>query len=109
MADERDIMRDPSALDCRYFVSYRGVSLPAIPVSALDPSMLTNRNTYIRAFFDDTGVLHGFDKLVYGAVELSHRYAYHANGRLSRAEIAIPDEEPALLAFDETGRRIALE
>lgn len=109
MGEARDIMRDLSGLDCRYFVSYRGVSLPAIPVSALDPSMLANRNTYIRAFFDADGVLHGFDKLVYGAVELSHRYAYHANGRLKRAEIAIPDEEPASLAFDDTGRRIAVE
>jgi len=100
---------DVSGLDCRYFVSYRGVRLPATMVTAIEPSALSNRNTYIRAFFDAVGVLHGFDKLVYGDVELSHRYAYHANGQLSRAEIAVPDEEPALLAFDEAGLRIARE
>ena len=65
-----------------------------------------DRNTYIRAYFDRAGVLRGFDKIVYGEVELSHRYHYHANGRISRADIAIPDEDPGAVEFDESGRRL---
>jgi len=33
-------------------------------------------------------------------VELSHRYQYHDNGVLKRAEIVMLDEEPAELIFD---------
>jgi hypothetical protein len=100
-------MSDFPRLDCRYFVTYRGVRLPATMVTAIEPAALANRNTYIRAYFDADGVLHGFDKLVYGDVELSHRYVYHANGQLRRAAISVPDEEPALLAYEEAGQRIA--
>jgi hypothetical protein len=41
--------------------------------------------------------------MVYGEVELLHRYEYHGNGHLSRAEIVMLDEEPATLSFDEAG------
>jgi len=43
--------------------------------------------------------------MVYGEVELSHRYEYHGSGRLKRAEIVMLDEEPAVLSFDEPARR----
>ncbi|QWG14673.1 hypothetical protein KMZ29_08445 [Bradyrhizobium sediminis] len=87
--------------ECRFFVSYSGVKLPFNLVNPIDPEMLSHRNTFIRAYFDQAGKLSGFDKVVYGEVELSHRYEYHANGALKRAEIAMPDEEPAALDFDE--------
>jgi hypothetical protein len=90
-------------LECRFFVSYSGVKLPFNLVNAIAAEALSNRNTFIRAYFDKAGVLSGFDKMVYGEVELLHRYEYHGNGHLSRAEIVMLDEEPATLSFDEAG------
>ncbi|WP_343072389.1 DUF6156 family protein [Roseibium litorale] len=65
---------------------------------------MSNRNTFIRATFKGPDTLIVFGKIVYGEVELSHGYAYHANGTLQRAEIVMLDEDPVLLNFDETGR-----
>lgn len=93
--------------ECRYFVSYSGVKLPLNLVNAIAVEALSNRNTFIRAYFDGTGMLSGFDKVVYGEVELSHRYKYYGNGRLRRAEIVMLDEEPVVLSFDETGSQAA--
>jgi hypothetical protein len=92
--------------DDRYFVSYSGVKLPFNLVDPIATEALSNRNTFIRAFFDRTGCLIGFDKLVYGEVELAHRYEYHANGALRRAEITMLDEESVVLFFDVDGERI---
>lgn len=89
--------------DCRFFVSYTGVKLPLRLVNAIEPHQLSNRNTFIRGYFDGAGQLTGFDKMVYGEVELTHRYSYHDNGALSRAEIVMLDEDPVLLRFDDTG------
>jgi hypothetical protein len=50
---------------------------------------------------------HGFHKLVYGEVELTHRYHYYDSGVLKRAEITMLDEDPVQLDFDETGAQIA--
>jgi len=93
--------------ECRFFVSYSGVKLPFNLVSAIAPDALSNRNTFIRAWFDRAGLLSGFDKLVYGEVELSHRYEYYDNGRLRRAEIVMLDEEPVAMSFDETGPQLS--
>jgi len=90
----------------RYFVSYSGVKLPFNLVNAIAPDALSNRNTFIRAWFDRAGMLRGFDKLVYGEVELSHRYEYHGNGRLQRAAIVMLDEEPVTMRFDESGAQL---
>ncbi len=98
---------DEEELDHRYYLSYRGVDPPSIMVGPIGPDALSNRNTYIRAYFDRAGVLRGFDKIVYGEVELSHRYRYHPNGRIRRAEIAVPDEDPGAVEFDEGGRRLS--
>lgn len=87
--------------ECRFFVSYSGVKLPFNLVNPIPADGLSHRNTFIRAYFDGAGTLSGFDKVVYGEVELSHRYQYHANGALKRAEIVMQDEEPAALVFDE--------
>jgi hypothetical protein len=100
-------MADEKSLQCRFFVSYSGVKLPFNLVNAIEAEALSNRNTFIRAYFDQEGILNGFDKVVYGEVELSHRYEYHGNGRLRRAEITMLDEEPASLSFDETGSQIS--
>ncbi|MFG1461872.1 DUF6156 family protein [Xanthobacter sp. DSM 24535] len=96
-------MADQAQEECRYFVSYTGVKLPFTLVNGIEAAALSNRNTFIRAYFNPAGALRGFDKMVYGEVELSHRYEYHANGRLKRAEIVMLDEDPAALAFDEDG------
>jgi Family of unknown function (DUF6156) len=52
-------------------------------------------------------MLRGFDKVVYGEVELAHRYEYHDNGALSSAAITMLDEDPVVLRFDETGLQIS--
>jgi Family of unknown function (DUF6156) len=93
--------------ECRFFVTYSGVKPPFNLVNAIAPEALSNRNTFIRAWFDRAGVLSGFDKLVYGEVELSHRYEYHGNGRLRRAEIVMLDEEPVAMSFDEMGSQLS--
>ena len=96
-------MPEEESAECRYFVSYTGVKLPFNLVNAIAPAALSNRNTFIRAYFDEAGVLTGFDKVVYGEVELTHRYQYHAGGALRRAEIAMLDEETVVLSFDAAG------
>jgi hypothetical protein len=63
---------DDANRECRFFVSYSGVKLPFNLVNPIDPEMLSHRNTFIRAYFDQAGTLSGFDKVVYGEVELSH-------------------------------------
>lgn len=88
------------SLDCRYFLATSGVKLPLKLVNPVEPEALTNRNTYIRAFFDAAGRLLRFQKIVYGDVELSHDYNYDAAGQLRRAEILMLDEEPTVLTFD---------
>lgn len=92
--------------DCRFFVSYSGVKLPFHLVNPVAEEALSNRNTYIKAYFDKSGQLKGFDKMVYGDVELSHRYDFHGNGALKLAEIVMLDEEPVTLYFDEAGAQI---
>ncbi len=95
-----------SGASCRFFLTYTGVKVPFKLVEPIEAEHLTHRNTFIRAYFDAAGMLTGFDKMVYGEVELAHRYDYHANGRLSRAEVTV-DEETVVLAFDEAGAPVA--
>jgi hypothetical protein len=99
-------MLDDAQHECRFFVSYSGVKLPFNLVNSIAAESLSNRNTFIRAYFNKAGGLTGFDKVVYGEVELSHRYEYHSSGALSRAEITMLDEETAVLDFDGTGAQI---
>lgn len=88
----------------RHFVTYSGVKLPFKLVNELGEHELDNRNTFFRGYFDAAGRLTGFDKLVYGDIELSHRYTYHDSGALQRAEITDADEELTVLDFDEAGQ-----
>lgn len=94
-------MTDLASEDCRYFVSYSGVKLPFNLVNPIDPAGLSNRNTFIRAWFDGDDRLIRFEKMVYGEVELAHAYEYDARGALRRAEIAMLDEDPVELLFDQ--------
>ena len=89
--------------ECRFFVSYSGVKLPFNLINPIASDGLSNRNTFIRAYYDKAGMLMGFDKVVYGEVALAHRYRYHRNGALRHAEIAMPDEDAVVLRFDEDG------
>jgi len=74
------------ALICRYFTTYSGVALPFKLVGELEASAINNRNTWFQGYFDAGGVLHMLQKVVYGEVELEHRYAY-SDGKLQRCEI----------------------
>lgn len=86
----------------RYFLTYGGVKLPLRLVTLLEESEPGHRNTYIRAHYDAEDRLIECEKLVYGEVELTHRYRYHANGVLRLAEILI-DDERSVLEFDTDG------
>jgi len=86
--------------DCRFFLATSGVKLPLKLLNQIEPDALTNRNTYIRAFYDGCGRLLEFQKIVYGDVELSHSYDYDDAGRLRRAEILMLDEDPTVLTFE---------
>ena len=92
----------PGATSVRCFVTYSGVDLPFRLVGPIDEEQVANRNTFIRAWFDGGGRLIGFDKLVYGEVELSHRYEYGTGGALVRALVTMIDEEPVELIFEDT-------
>src|SRR5450631_331374 len=88
---------------CRYFVSYSGVKLPFNLVNLIVEGALSNRNIFIRAYFNKAGALTSFEKFVYGEVELAHRYEYYANGILKCAVITMLEEDPVVMRFDETG------
>ncbi|HET9930328.1 MAG TPA: DUF6156 family protein [Polyangiaceae bacterium] len=94
----------PEGLTCRYFVTYSGARLPVRLVNPIDENELTHRNTFIRAYFDPMERLSRWEKLVYGRVELAHRYSYDENGTLRRVVIMSEDEEQ-VLEFDAAGRR----
>lgn len=93
-----------AAGECSYFTTYSGMNLPFRLVEPIAPSQIENRNTFIRAWFDEAERLVGFDKLVYGEVELAHRYTYHAEGGLAFAVIQMADEDTVVLALDRQGR-----
>ena len=91
----------------RYFVSYSGIKLPFNLVNPIAEGALSNRNTFIRAHFNAGGALAGFDKVIYGEVELVHRYEYYDSGTLKLAEITMLEEDPVVIRFDETGLQIS--
>ena len=88
---------------CRSFVSYSGVKLPFNLVTPTAEGALSNRNTFIRAYFNKADGLTSFEKVVYGEVELAHRYEYYDNRILKCAVITMLEEEPVIMSFDETG------
>jgi len=96
-------MTDTPQGRCRYFLTYSGVKLPLRLMTELEPAQLENRNTFFRAYFDGEDRLTGVQKLVYGEVEMEHRYAYHANGNLRSVEIMDADGDWNGMEFDENG------
>lgn len=96
-------MTDQLPGECRYFITYTGVKLPFKLVNPLEPGDVENRNTYFRGYFDSEDRLTALQRVIYGEVELEHRYQYHGNGALKQAEITDADGETSLLCFDETG------
>jgi hypothetical protein len=93
--------QDPPAVT-RHFLTYTGVKLPFNLVTPLAAHEVENRNTYFKGYFEGERLL-GFDKMVYGEVELAHRYTYRPDGSLSRAEIIDIDGESRVLEFDAAG------
>lgn len=89
--------------ECRYFLSYSGVKLPLALITPIDAAAIRNRNTYFRAWYEGERLL-GFDKLVYGEVEMSHRYTYRADGSLLRADVTDADGETTQLYCDAQGQ-----
>ncbi len=92
----------PGAQTRRHFVSYTGLALPFRLVGPIEEAELANRNTYICAWYDAADRLVGFDKLVYGEVELSHRYTYSEDGRLERTRITMCGEAPVEVIAGQT-------
>jgi hypothetical protein len=80
------------ATDYSYFLTYSGVRMPLKLVEPLAAGELGNRNTFFRATHDAAGRVETIEKMVYGEVELSHRYAYRADGTLAHARIELGDE-----------------
>lgn len=85
----------------RYFLTYRGVTLPLCLTEELAPDALRNRNTYFRAAYDDAGRVLWLEKLVYAEVEMRHDYQWHSDGTLATATISSPDEEPQVIQCGE--------
>ena len=85
----------------RYFLSYSGVGLPFNLITPLAEAEVANRNTYFVGYYDAADRLTGFDKMVYGEVELAHRYDYHDGGRLKRVEIADIDGESTVMEYPD--------
>jgi len=90
----------------RFFVTYTGVKLPFNLINELQPEKVENRNTFFRAYYDETSRLCLFEKVAYGEVELTHRYAYHDNDQLMLAEITDIDDEVTVLTFDDQGNPV---
>lgn len=101
-------MQIDGAVTIRHFTSYTGIALPPRLVGALDDDDMDNRNSFLRAYFDADDRLLAFEKWVYGEVNLTHRYGYHANGKIKWAEIGTPNHDLSQIWFDEDGKRLAV-
>lgn len=90
----------------RYYLSYSGITLPLKLVGELDPAEIENRNTFFGAELDSEGRQTLIHKVVYGEVELEHRYGYHDDGAISWAEILDEDGDVQRLNFAPDGKMI---
>jgi Family of unknown function (DUF6156) len=89
--------------ECRHFPTYTGIKLPLKLLTPLEDADIANRNTYFRAYYDDQNRMVVCQKMVYGEIELEHRYEYYPSGALRRVEIIETDDEPKIMCFDEHG------
>lgn len=85
-------MPDKQLTPWRYFLSYSGVKLPLKLVNELIESDTENRNTYFRAAYDEQARMVLCQKVVYGEMEMEHRYSYYDSGALEGAEITMAGE-----------------
>jgi hypothetical protein len=88
---------------CRFFVTYSGIKLPLKLSQPLEDAALSNRNTFFRGYFDEHERMTGFQKMVYGEVELEHRYVFGDDDALKRATIIDAEGEMTVLEFDAQG------
>ena len=95
-------MSDTSQKVCRYFVTYSGVKLPLKLCQPLEASSLSNRNTFFQAWYDELDRITAFQKMVYGEIEMEHRYQYYENNSLMQAEIVDADGAVTVMHFDKT-------
>lgn len=84
----------------RYYLSYSGIKLPLKLVSPLQATEVENRNTYFAACIDKEGRNTLIHKVVYGEIELAHRYGYDPSGKIQWAEITNIDREVQRFEFD---------
>lgn len=89
-----------------YFLSYSGLSMPLKLVGQLELGEIENRNTFFGARVNSAGQTTDIQKVVYGEIEMAHRYDYHPNGTLKSAHITNVDGEEQLLEFDDQGNRV---
>lgn len=94
---------------CRYFLTYSGVKLPLTLKEPLEPAAIANRNTYFRAWFDADERIVALEKMVYGEVEMAHRYRYGPGGTLIEAEISDAEGETTTLRFDPATQQVRSE
>lgn len=87
--------------ECRHFLTYTGIKLPLNLTTPLEEADIANRNTYFRAYYDAQERVIVCQKVVYGEIELEHRYEYYASGGLKRAEIIETDDDPKIMCFEE--------
>jgi hypothetical protein len=85
-------MPDNNLPTWRYFLSYSGIKLPLKLVNELVESDTENRNTYFRAAYDEQARMVICQKVVYGEVEMEHRYSYYDSGALEGAAITMAGE-----------------
>ena len=84
---------------CRYFTTYSGVKLPIKLMQPINVSATENRNTYFIGYFDQNERMTGFQKMVYGEIEMQHKYTFNQEGVLTQAEIMDAEQEVTVLNF----------
>lgn len=92
--------------NCRYFLSYTGVKLPLSLLQELHASQLQNRISYFKAIYNAEKQLITVQKMVYGEIEMQHRYQYRADGTLQQAEVVDVDGEATVMLFDGIGNPV---
>lgn len=90
--------------NCRYFISYTGVTLPLKLVNEIGNDSLENRITYFKGYYDERERLTKLEKVVYGEIEFVHNYEYNDSGSIEKAVLIEDDEEPRTLTFDNNGQ-----
>ena len=93
-------------VETRYFTSYSGVALPLKLVGEITTDDMENRNTFFEATYDTQGKLLVCRKLVYGEVDMEHRYQYNSDGVLHLADISNDGDDFQTIHFDAQGQRL---